>query len=193
MLGYGQPMHAYDLNSIEGDIHIRQAHQQEMFRALNNKEYTLDGDIVVCDEDKILSLAGIIGGESSCINDNTTDIFLESASFNHSKIRLSCQRLDIRTEASYRFERGVDPTMQEYCLHAAVDLLHQQQKDIEVIGITNSQDIIEWKEIKVSFEYINNKIGQEVDKAEIIDILQRLDFKIKSTHTDIICCKAQYI
>lgn len=192
MLGYGQPMHAYDLNTIEGDVHIRQAHQQENFKALNNKEYTLDGDIVVCDKDKILSLAGIIGGEGSCINDNTTDIFLESASFNNSKIRLSCQRLDIRTEASYRFERGVDPTMQEYCLHAAVDLLHQQQKDIEVIGITNSQDIIAWKEIKVSFEYINNKIGQEVDKDEIIDILQRLDFKIKSTHTDIICSVPPY-
>ena len=192
MLGYGQPMHAYDLNSIVGNIHIRRAHKQEDFKALNNKEYLLDGDIVVCDKDKILSLAGIIGGESSCINDNTTDIFLESASFNNSKIRLSCQRLDIRTEASYRFERGVDPTMQEYCLQAAVDLLHQQQGDIEVIGITNNQDKIEREEIKVSFEYINNKIGQEVDKDEIIDILQRLDFKIKSTHTDIICSVPQY-
>ena len=192
MLGYGQPMHAYDLKSIEGDIHIRQAHQQERFQALNNKEYVLDGDIVVCDKNKMLSLAGIIGGESSCVNDNSTDIFLECASFNHSKIRLSCQKLGIITEASYRFERGVDPTIQEYCLHAAIDLLYQQQKDIEVIGITNNQDKIERNEIKVSFEYINNKIGQVVDKDEIIDILQRLDFKTNCTDTDITCSVPLY-
>jgi len=105
----GNPMHAFDLDKIEGKVRIREARKGEKFLALNGKEYILEeGDLVIADDNKVLALAGIIGGSESAVNENTKNVLLETAHFDPFKVRKTAKRLDIRTESSYRFERNVD-------------------------------------------------------------------------------------
>ena len=109
LLQEGQPLHAFDLDKLKGKIIVREAREGEKFLALDGNEYELkEGDIVITDEEKILALGGIIGGENSKVDENTKNILLEGANFNHIQIRKTSKRLALTTESSYRFERGVD-------------------------------------------------------------------------------------
>jgi phenylalanyl-tRNA synthetase beta chain len=105
----GNPMHAFDLSRIKGKITVRRAVEGEKFKALNGKEYTLSHeDIVIADEEKVLALAGVIGGADSAVSGETEEVLLETAYFDPFAVRASSKRHDIRTESSYRFERNVD-------------------------------------------------------------------------------------
>jgi len=105
----GNPMHAFDLDKIEGTIRVRLAKQGEKFTALNGNSYELsEEDLVIADDRKVLALAGVIGGMDSAVTDETKNILFETAYFNPFKVRKTAKRHDIRTESSYRFERNVD-------------------------------------------------------------------------------------
>lgn len=129
MLELGQPLHAFDLNQIEGGIRVRMARPGEPLVLLDGKTLKLDGDcLVIADHKKPLALAGIMGGEHSGISANTTDILLESAFFQPSAIAGRARRFGLHTESSHRFERGVDPQL------AAVAVERATQLFIEICG-----------------------------------------------------------
>jgi phenylalanyl-tRNA synthetase beta chain len=124
MLELGQPMHAYDLRELEGGIVVRRARADETLRLLDGREITLDGSVlVIADHAKPLGLAGVMGGDHSGIGDDTTDVLLEVAYFQPQAIAGRGRRYGLVTDASQRFERGVDPTLQERAIERATELL----------------------------------------------------------------------
>ena len=124
MLELGQPMHAYDLRELDGGIVVRRARDGERLRLLDGREITLDGSVlVIADHAKPLGLAGVMGGDHSGIGDDTTDVLLEVAYFQPQAIAGRGRRYGLVTDASQRFERGVDPTLQERAIERATELL----------------------------------------------------------------------
>ncbi|HWJ04893.1 MAG TPA: phenylalanine--tRNA ligase subunit beta [Steroidobacteraceae bacterium] len=124
MLELGQPMHAYDLRELAGGIVVRRAHAGETLKLLDGREVTLDDSVlVIADREKPLGLAGVMGGDHSGIGDDTTDVLLEVAYFQPDAIAGRGRRYGLVTDASQRFERGVDPTLQERALERATSLL----------------------------------------------------------------------
>ena len=188
MFSYGQPMHAYDLDKIKGHVvNVKLNCKNRKFNALNKEEYNIENDIVVEDNDDILSLAGIIGCIDSSIDENTKNILLESAYFNNSYIRKSCNRLKIRTEASYRFERIVDENNTFTCILKYIENLKKTDNNFKTEGyvdlnyLEKNSNIIE-----TDFEEIYKIIGQEIDKNIILEILKSLDIDIKINDNKII-------
>jgi phenylalanyl-tRNA synthetase beta chain len=124
MLELGQPMHAYDLREIDGAIVVRRAREGEALKLLDGRDVTLDETVlVIADRSKALAMAGVLGGDHSCIADGTTDVLLEVAFFLPDAIAGRGRRYGLVTDASQRFERGVDPTLQERALERATELL----------------------------------------------------------------------
>ena len=124
MLELGQPMHAYDLREVAGGIVVRRANPGESLRLLDGRDVTLDDSVlVIADHAKPLGLAGIMGGEHSGIGAGTTDVVLEVAFFRPDAIAGRGRRYGLVTDASQRFERGVDPTLQEQAIERATGLL----------------------------------------------------------------------
>ena len=129
MIELGQPMHAFDLNVIKGAIQVRSAHKSEKLTLLNGQDVDLQEDcLVIADDENALALAGIMGGESSAVNDDTTDIFLESAYFTPAKIANKARRFGLSSDASQRYERGVDPELVEKAMRRATSLI------VEIVG-----------------------------------------------------------
>jgi phenylalanyl-tRNA synthetase beta chain len=124
MLELGQPMHAFDYQTIEKNITVRFAHKNEVLVLLDGQEITLnDNVLVIADNEKALAMAGVMGGEFSAVQDSTTDIFLESAFFNPLVVAGVARKYGLFTDSSQRFERGVDPTLQAIALERATELL----------------------------------------------------------------------
>jgi phenylalanyl-tRNA synthetase beta chain len=124
MLELGQPMHAYDLRELQGGIVVRRARTGEVLRLLDGRDITLDPSVlVIADHAKTLALAGVMGGDHSGIGNDTTDVLLEVAFFHPSAIAGRGRRYGLVTDASQRFERGVDPTLQERAIERATQLL----------------------------------------------------------------------
>ena len=109
-LDYCRPLHVFDLDKIKGNIKIRYAHKGEQFIGLDENNYVLDDNmIVICDDEKIISLAGVMGGMNTACDYNTKNVLLESAYFDPEKIAYAGRKLNIISDARYRFERGIDP------------------------------------------------------------------------------------
>lgn len=126
MLELGQPMHAFDLNLLAGHIEVRHARDKERLKLLDGTEATLKaGTLVIADKDRPVALAGIMGGLESAVSDHTRNIFLESAYFNPATIAGRARSLGLQTESSYRFERGVDPQLQDKAVERATALLQK--------------------------------------------------------------------
>ena len=124
MLELGQPMHAFDLNKIEGDINIRLAKKDEKLCLLDDSEQPLSEDLLlIADNKKPLAIAGIMGGKESGVSLGTKDIFLEAAFFSPEKMSGHARKLGLHTDSSHRFERGVDPNLLERAIERATDLL----------------------------------------------------------------------
>ena len=127
MLDFGQPMHAYDADKISGDISIRFAKKDEMIKALDGNEYKLsDENIIIADSNEIISLAGIIGSESSSVTSKTKNIIVESA-FDPNLLANKARKLKLHTESSHRFERGVDYDLQK-ALQKLMSILNNNKK-----------------------------------------------------------------
>ncbi|MDF1654991.1 MAG: phenylalanine--tRNA ligase subunit beta [Coxiellaceae bacterium] len=126
MLEWGQPMHAFDLNKLSGDIHVRMANKDEKLTLLDEQKITLDTEsLVIADDKQALALAGVMGGQSSAVETTTKDIFLESAYFSPAALMLTARRFGLQTDSSYRFERGVDYQLQRKAVERASELIVQ--------------------------------------------------------------------
>lgn len=180
MLEMGQPMHAFDCNYLEGNaICVRRAGEGEKITTLDAQEYTLNSNnLVICDGVKPVALAGVMGGLNSEIRDTTTEVMFESAKFARDNIRKTSRALGKRTDASAKYEKGVD----EYStIHAMKRALHL----IEELGCgkvssthvdVNSGNSVEPREMKVSIKRVNDVLGIEVPNEVILHIMKNLQF-----------------
>jgi phenylalanyl-tRNA synthetase beta chain len=179
----GQPLHAFDADKINGNkINIKTVKSGTKFVTLDGVERILHhDDLMICDQDKPLCIAGVFGGENSGISESTSSIFLESAYFNPISIRKTAKRHALNTDASFRFERGIDPNITKYALKRAALLI------TEIAGGKISSDLIdeypnkiEDPQVFLSFDKTNKLIGQEIPKEKIKSILSALEIKVNN-------------
>jgi len=179
----GNPLHAFDYDLIESnEVIIKKSGDSLSFSKIDGENLTLDkDDLIISDSSKPLCLAGIIGGRNSSVSDKTKNIFLESAYFLPSSIRLSSKRHAIQTDASYRFERGVDFANCEYALKRAALLIKSvvpgSKISSDIITISDESSF-DKKMIKWSFKKFNKMIGQDISPSTVEKILNDLDFKV---------------
>lgn len=175
---FGQPMHAYDLNTISGKkIVVRRAAEGEAFQTLDGQERKLDENILmICDAEKPVGIAGIMGGENSKITDDVKDILFEAACFDGTNIRLSAKRLGLRTDASGKFEKGLDPNNAEAAINRACALIEELGAG-EVVG--GMVDVYPEKktEKRIPFEpeKYNKLLGTNVTPEEMLTYFDRLE------------------
>ena len=182
----GSPLHAFDYDKISGKkIIVRSAKKGERFQTLDNKDLKLDSaDLVIADDQKVLCLAGVIGGLDSGVDSNTQNVFLESAFFDAETVRATSKRHSIMSDASYRFERGVDFNNCEYALRRAA-LLIQELSDGSIGLEEKFQDAsLSCEQIDFSFESCNRIVGHTINKSTIEKILISLGFDILKSHQD---------
>lgn len=173
---YGQPTHCFDADKIEWDITIRFAQNWETFIALNDEEYTLnENDIVIADDKKVLALWWVIGGKESAVTQNTKNIVIEAAHFEHSIIRQTGKRLGIRTDSLNVFEKDIQPDM---ALHGASLIVSELEKNLKEIKLTSYADSYDkpQEKIQIAFdsEKINSLTGKIYTENETATILKNL-------------------
>ncbi len=181
MLELGQPLHTFAAEDIK-KIVVKQAKEKEEFLALDKKKYILDkNSLLITDGDKTLALAGVIGGEDSAIKETTKEIIIESANFNGVSIRKSSQAIHLRTDASSRYEKFLDPALCDLALRRAVTLILEIIPEAEIASEVNIIDNIKKEEklINIDFAWLRKKIGQEISSEYIKNILIKLGFIIK--------------
>ena len=179
----GQPLHAFDAAMIHGKVAIKTLPTGTKFTTLDDVERKLhEEDLMICDDKGPLCIAGVFGGKNSGVSENTSTLFLESAYFNPVTIRKTAKRHGLSTDASFRFERGIDPEITEYALKRAALLIQ------EVAGGEITSDIIDIYPKKLpdftvflNYEKAFKLIGQELPKEIIKKILASLDIKVNST------------
>lgn len=183
----GQPLHAFDLDKIKGHkIVVRNAREGEKFKTLDDAERTLKAtDLVICNASEPMCLAGIFGGAESGVTEKTTGIFLEAAYFDPGTVRRSSKQHGLKTDASFRFERGTDPEMTITALIRAANLV------LEIAGGTVSMGLTDHypeklEPYKVAFSYSNctGLIGKDIDKQTIKSIIQNLGMEIEIEGAD---------
>ena len=180
----GQPLHAFDANRINKGIIVKKFKGHKKFQTLDGIERKLDkNDLMICDHKKPLCIAGIIGGEQSSVGDKSKDIFLESACFNSISVRKTAKKFGLNTDASFRFERGVDPEIGIYAIKRAAILI-QELAGGTIGQIYSFQKEKKKKEIILKFDYIDKLIGQKIEKNEIIKILSSLDMIVSKNDKD---------
>ena len=187
LLDLGQPMHAFDKLKVESekgkvDILVRRAKDGEKFTALDEQEYELTSDmLVIADNKKAVALAGVIGGLNSEISDDTTAIVFESANFDATNVRRTATKLGLRTDASARFEKSLDPNNAELALRRAVELTLEICPEAKVVSKVADEKNFNLNQgpIELSLEFLNKKIGKEISKKEVVKILEGLGFEIK--------------
>lgn len=178
MMEYGQPMHAYDLDTIAGNkIVVRRAKDGDTFQTLDGQLRKLDSEILmICDAEKEIGLAGIMGGENSKITENVTTVLFEAATFNGANIRKSAKRVGLRTDASGIFEKGLDPRNAEAAINRACQLIEEMDCGEVVGGIVDVKEpFAEPKQIAFEPERINKFLGTEISKEEMLEIFGRLE------------------
>ncbi|MGB8705987.1 MAG: phenylalanine--tRNA ligase subunit beta, partial [Gillisia sp.] len=179
----GQPLHAFDADKIAGnEIHVKTLKEGTKFITLDEVERELSSeDLMICDTEKPLAMAGIFGGLHSGISENTSKIFIESAYFNPVSVRKTAKRHGLNTDASFRFERGIDPNITEYALKRAALLV----KEITGGEITSDIDDLYFKKIEdfqvfLTFEKVNKLIGQNLEEETIKSILASLEIRVNN-------------
>ncbi|ALX94916.1 phenylalanine--tRNA ligase subunit beta [Serratia sp. JSRIV002] len=177
LMELGQPMHAFDLNRIEGGIVVRMAHEGETLRLLDGNEAKLQADtLVIADQQKALAMGGIFGGEHSGVNDETQDVLLECAFFSPLSITGRARRHGLHTDASHRYERGVDPALQHKAMERAtrllIDICGGQAGPI--IDVSDESTLPKRATIALRREKLDRLIGHVVPSEQVSDILRRL-------------------
>ena len=190
MLEMGQPLHAFDYKNIEGKkIIVRKALKNEKITTLSGLTYKLDEDtLVIADAKKPLALAGIKGGKDAEINDQTNTIVLESANFNAKLIGQTARKINLRTDASIRFEQNLDPNLAEAAINRVAGLIQEISNAKIMSGLIDVYpEKVLPKKIKLDLQNLNNILGVAIKPTEVMAILKRLDLKIlKKTKTDLL-------
>ncbi|MEG2295310.1 MAG: phenylalanine--tRNA ligase subunit beta, partial [Oscillospiraceae bacterium] len=184
MLELGHPMHAFDYDEVAGKaIIVRNANQDEKIRTLDGEEYTLTPEmLVIADTDKATAIAGIMGGKSSSITENTTTVLLESACFSGEIIRTTSKKLGVRSESSLRFEKGLHPDMAMATMMRACELIEELGIGEVLNGEIDVQTKeIERKKIPLDHNWINGFLGISLSKEEMLKIVKKLDFEWDDT------------
>lgn len=180
---YGQPMHAYDLDTIEGhEIIVRRAKDGDVFQTLDGQERKLDGEmLMICDAKKEIGIAGIMGGENSKITDSVKTVLFEAATFNGANIRKSAKRLGLRTDASGIFEKGLDPRNAQAAIDRACQLIKELGCGEVVGGMADvCVPLAELRRIKFDSKRINDLLGTDVSVKEMEEIFARLELKLET-------------
>ena len=179
MLETGQPLHFYDADTLKGKIEVRMASNGEKLFTLDGKERTLsDEDIVISDGERAIGLAGVMGGLDTEITDNTKNVLIEAAIFDGVKIRKTSKQI-LRSEASSRFEKGLDPNRTYMAIERACKLL-EEYADGEVVGGIAKYDESDRanRDIDITFKKINDVLGMNIPKKDVLDVFRRLDFGV---------------
>ena len=179
----GQPLHAFDAAKILGNtINVKTLASGTKFTTLDGEERVLhQDDLMICDTEKPLCIAGVFGGLDSGVNESTTSIFLESAYFDPISVRKTAKRHGLNTDASFRFERGIDPNSTEYALmHAAVLINQVAGGYITSEVIDKYPKKIEDHQVFLNYENTTSLIGEEIPKEKIKQILTSLDIKVNN-------------
>lgn len=187
MLELGQPLHAFDASKVDKII-VRKAKEGEKISTLDNQERELKAsDLVIADSQKAIAIAGIMGGSNSEVDENTKEIIIESANFDYSNIRKTSQRLGLRTEASMRFEKSIDPNLCALALSRVIELIKADQKKAFI-----SSEIADVKKfslnqgpIELDLDWLQKSIGEKIENKFIISTLEKLGFELKKDENKI--------
>ena len=177
---YGQPMHAYDLDTIAGNqILVRRAEKNEKFVTLDGQELTMDESVLmICDGEKAIGIAGIMGGENSMITDSVKTMLFEAACFDGVNIRLSAKKVGLRTEASGKFEKGLDPNNAQAAIDRACQLIEELGAGEVVDGMVDVYTGIK-EPVRVPFdaEKINSLLGTDITKEQMLSYLHMVELE----------------
>ncbi len=180
-----QPMHAFDADKLTGDtIYVRRACPGERLRALNDETYVLDeGDLVIADGTGPVALAGVIGGADTAISENTTRVLLESANFEASGVRSTSMRHKLRTDASMRFEKSLDPENTVRGLARAVSLLRELSPGVRPLGGLTDNRVPPFSSdpIALPLSFVVRKLGKHLAEADVSGILRSLGFGVANS------------
>ncbi len=177
LLELGQPMHAFDLDKLSGDINVRKAQSGEKINLLNGQEVSLNDDtLVIADQSSALAIAGVMGGSESAVSASTKNILLESAFFAPIAIAGKARSYGLHTDSSHRFERGVDFQLQEQAIERATQLIIDVAGgDVGPVSVTEtSHALLEDKTVELRRDRIRSGLGFDMGDEEVLDILQRL-------------------
>ena len=191
LMELGQPLHAFDADTIVGDIVVRLAEPAETITLLNEQTVTLTGDeLVIADDKGALALAGIMGGQRSSVTDSTTNIVLESAFFGQLAIAARARRFGLHTDASQRFERGVDFELPALALARACDLIISVTggQAGPIVKAESSEHLPVRAPITLPITKVRDVIGIEIEPAEMVRILTQLGFDVEQQE-DVLVCK----
>ena len=179
MLETGQPLHFYDADTLKGKIEVRMAKEGEKLFTLDGKERILSNeDIVISDGERAIGLAGVMGGLDTEITDSTKNVLIESAIFDGVKIRKTSKEI-LRSEAISRFEKGLDPNRTYMALERAAKLLEEYASGEVVGGIAKyDKENLKNREIEISFKNINDVLGMNIAKKDVLDVFRRLKFEV---------------
>ena len=178
MLEVGQPLHYYDADTLNGCLEVRMAEENEKLTTLDDVERTLSSeDIVISDGKKAIGLAGVMGGADTEITENTKNIMIESAIFDNVKIRKTSKEI-LRSEASNRFEKGLDPNRTYMAIERSCHLL-EKYADAKIVGGLVKYDTtsLEDTKIGVSLEKVNRVLGTTISKEDVLDVFRKLAFE----------------
>ncbi|MEL4472601.1 phenylalanine--tRNA ligase subunit beta [Shewanella algae] len=187
LVEFGQPMHAFDLDKIDGGIKVRLGNGEEKLTLLDGNEITVPADtLVIADNSQALALAGVFGGEASGVSEQTRDIMLECAFFAPLAIMGKARRLGLHTDSSHRFERGVDPELQ----HKAMDRATRLVLDIcggeagPVVEAKSEAHLPKAADIKLRRSKLDKLLGHQIGDADVEEILTRLGFQVEKQGSD---------
>lgn len=187
---YGQPMHAYDLDTIAGhQIIVRRAKDGDVFTTLDGQERKLDSEVLmICDGEKEVGIAGIMGGENSMITDQVKTVLFEAATFNGANIRKSAKRIGLRTDASGKFEKGLDPYNAKAAIDRACQLIEELGCGKVVAGTADVHAPLK-EPVRVTFEpeKINEFLGTEIPAEDMLGYFKAIELEYDEETNEIIC------
>jgi len=183
MMEIGQPLHAFDYDKLEGHrIIVRTAKAGEKIKTLDDQDRKLEPEtLVIADAKRPVAIAGVMGGANTEIDNKTKKVIIESANFDHVSIRKTEVKLNLRSEASIRFEKSLDPNIAELGIKKAIELILQICPKAKVVS--KIEDVKKFNlnqgPIKVSFDFLNRRIGQGIEQLKVVKILESLGFEVK--------------
>ncbi len=186
---YGQPMHAYDLDTIAGrEIIVRNAEADEKFTTLDGQERQMNEDVLmICDGEKSVGIAGIMGGENSMITDNVKTMLFEAACFDGTNIRRSSKKVGLRTDASAKFDKGLDPNNAEEAINRACQLVEEMGAG-EVVGGMVDVYPVKREPVHIPFDEnaVNKLLGTDISKADMLSYFKRIELAYDPEKNEVI-------